>query len=175
MELTRLGVDAAGGCDPAGSLGEFGAGAGRTARRAAKLAAARRPGFSLPQPFYTDSDLFGWDLERVFLSHWIIAGHVVRLPEPGSYFLCDIGGESIVVIRDRDGAVHALWNVCRHRGSRVCRTPEGRANTLVCPYHAWAYAPDGRLVVAPAMPDDFDRAAYGLKRCQVRVAHGIIF
>ena len=146
-----------------------------TPRRAAALAAGRRPGFSLPQPFYTDPDLFREDLERVFFRHWLMAGHVGRLPEPGCYFLYEVGDESVIVARDPGGEVHALWNVCRHRGSRVCREPDGRAHSLACPYHAWTYAPDGRLLGAPAMPDGFDRAAYGLKRCPVRVFHGVVF
>lgn len=142
--------------------------------RIAAMAQQRRPGFSLAQPWYTDEDIFQRDLDRVFLRNWLLAGHVGQLPEPGSYFLYEIGTESLIVTRNRDDEIHALWNVCRHRGSRVCSAKEGRANSLTCPYHAWTYAHDGRLLGAPAMADDFDRSAYGLKRAAVRVFHGII-
>lgn len=139
------------------------------------LIARRRPNFSLEQPFYTDPAIFQRDLERVHYRNWLMAGHVSRLPESGSYFLYEIGSESLIITRDRDNQIHGLWNVCRHRGSRVCRESEGRSNSLACPYHAWTYAPDGRLLGAPAMPEDFDKGAFGLKRCAVRVFHGIIF
>src|SRR5687767_9850840 len=95
----------------------------KPAALAADLAASRRAGFTLPQPFYTDPELFDLDLQQVFFRHWLMAGHVGRLP--GSYFLYEIGGESLIITRDRDGRVHALWNVCRHRGSRLCTNPEG--------------------------------------------------
>lgn len=142
--------------------------------RIAELAAAAQPGFSLPQPFYTDAEIFERDLERIFFRQWLMAGHVARLPKPGSYFLYEIAGESIIVIRDRDNEIHALWNVCRHRGSRVCSDEEGCVNSLMCPYHAWTYGCDGRLLGAPAMAEGFDRSPYGLKKCPVRIDHGVI-
>ena len=145
------------------------------AQRVGVLAAARQPGFTLAQPFYTDAGIFEHDLERVFFRHWIMLGHISRLPTAGSYFLYDIGNEQFIVTRDAHDDVHVLWNVCRHRGSRVCISEEGRGNSFACPYHAWTYAPDGRLLGAPAMGEDFNRDNYGLKHCAVHVAHGIIF
>jgi Rieske 2Fe-2S family protein len=143
-------------------------------QRAVDLAQSRRSGFSLPQAFYTDPELFNWDIERVFLRHWLWAGHISRIPEPGHYFVYEIAGESIIICRGRDGSIQAWFNVCRHRGSRICREPEGKTGSFACPYHAWTYALDGRLLGAPAMADDFDRSEYGLKPCQVRIEHGII-
>lgn len=138
------------------------------------LIASCRPGYSLPQAFYTDDDIYRRDLEKIFYRHWLMAGHVAQLPEPGSYFLYEIDGESLIITRDRENEIHALWNVCRHRGSRVCSAQTGRANSLTCPYHAWTYGCDGRLLGAPAMPDDFDRGQWGLKSCPVRIDHGVI-
>jgi len=137
--------------------------------------AAHRPGTSLAQPFYTDPRIFARDLERVFARQWVFAGHVSRLRQPGDYFLFSIGNESIVVARGGNGAIHALFNVCRHRGSRVCLEPQGNKRTLVCPYHAWTYANDGTLLSAPAMPDGFDTTQFSLHRCNVRVVEGLIF
>lgn len=145
------------------------------AATARKLVSLRRANHTLPQPFYTDPSLFEWDVERVFFRHWVLVGHVARIPERGRYFLYDIGGESIIVSRGDGGRVHASFNVCRHRGSRICSEKDGRANSLSCPYHAWTYGLDGRLLGAPAMPDDFDRAAFGLRTCPVRVEHGLIY
>lgn len=142
--------------------------------RLEELIAGHQPGFTLPQPFYTDPAIFERDLERIFFRHWLLAGHVAQLPEPGSYFLYEIAGESIIITRDRHNEIHALWNVCRHRGSRICSAPSGRVNSLTCPYHAWTYGCDGRLLGASAMADSFDRDAFGLKRCPIRVDHGVI-
>jgi Rieske 2Fe-2S family protein len=143
--------------------------------RIAQLIRAHRPGLSLTQPFYTDPAIFARDMERVFARQWLFVGHVSRVRNPVDYFLFTIGSESIIVIRGKNGEIHALFNVCRHRGSRVCLEPQGNKRTLVCPYHAWTYATDGSLLSAPAMPDGFDRAEFGLRRCHVRVVEGLIF
>lgn len=140
-----------------------------------ELAAAHRSGWTLARPFYTDPEIFRRDVERIFLRQWVFAGHVSRVRHPGDYFLFQIAGESIIVIRDRDAQVHALYNVCRHRGSRICLEPSGSARALVCPYHAWRYGTDGRLLAAPAMPEGFDPAEFGLRACPVRVVEGLIF
>lgn len=140
-----------------------------------ELLAAHRPGFSLPQPFYTDADVFRTDLDRVLMRSWLCVGHVARIPRPGDWFTVEIGGESFIVIRARDGAVHALANVCRHRGSRICLTAEGHAPALVCPYHQWTYDTDGSLLAARHMGDTFDRAPWGLARASVRLLEGFIF
>jgi len=139
------------------------------------LIAAHRPGWSLAQPFYNDPAIFARDMDRVFFRHWIYAGHVARIPKPGDYFLHTIADESIIVTRGAGGQVHALFNVCRHRGSRVCLEDAGHAKALVCPYHAWTYGLDGQLRAAPAMPDGFDRETFGLRRCHVRVVEGMIY
>ena len=98
-----------------------------------ELIAAHRPGFSLARPFYNDSLIFVRDMERVFQQQWLLVGHVSQLCHLGDYFLFTIGDESIILVRAKDGEVHALFNVCRHRGSRVCLEPHGNKRTLVCP------------------------------------------
>lgn len=140
-----------------------------------ELIAAHRTGYSLAQPFYTDPCIFERDVERVFQRSWVFAGHISRVSNAGDYFLFQIGTESIIVIRGQGGQVHALHNVCRHRGSRVCLAAQGNRRTLVCPYHAWTYATDGRLLSAPAMPEGFDAGQFGLRPCPVKVVEGMIF
>jgi Rieske 2Fe-2S family protein len=114
--------------------------AGKDMNRISRLVAQQRPGHALDSAFYTDSDIFEHDLQRVVFPFWQFVGHVSRIPDAGDFFLTDIAGESIIVTRDREQQIHALANVCRHRGSRICLAAEGHANTLVCPYHAWTYA-----------------------------------
>jgi phenylpropionate dioxygenase-like ring-hydroxylating dioxygenase large terminal subunit len=81
---------------------------------------------------------------------WLCAGRADALPDPGDYLTMEIAGEPVIILRDRDGALRGMSNVCRHRMSTLL---EGRGNvrSIVCPYHAWTYNLDGSLRGAPAM------------------------
>ena len=70
-----------------------------------KLIASRKPGFCLPQPFYTDPGIFDLDLQKVWMRYWLYAGHTSQLPEQDSYFLFRLRAESVVVLRDENGEV----------------------------------------------------------------------
>jgi phenylpropionate dioxygenase-like ring-hydroxylating dioxygenase large terminal subunit len=146
-------------------------------RSLASACADLKPGHALPRPFYTDPLIFERDLQRMLLRHWFCAGHVSSIPHSGDFFLIELGPESVILCRDRDGAVHALLNVCRHRGSRVCIARSGSAvgGGFTCPYHAWSYGLDGHLRAAREMPDSFKREQAGLKRLSVSVLEGLIF
>jgi phenylpropionate dioxygenase-like ring-hydroxylating dioxygenase large terminal subunit len=139
------------------------------------LAANVRAGYSLPQDFYASEAVFKADFDTVISQKWIVAGHVSRIPNKGDYFLFKIGGEQIIVIRENADSVRAFFNVCRHRGSTICQAESGNAPRLVCPYHAWTFGLDGRLISARLMPEDFDKAANGLHACHIRVFYGLIF
>jgi Rieske 2Fe-2S family protein len=140
------------------------------------MAAAQRPGEGLARGFYVEPEVFNLDIERIFLRNWIYAGHIASIPRSGDYFLYDLAEESILVIRGERGHVHAMFNVCRHRGSRVCIEEYGAAKKkLVCPYHGWTYRTDGDLLSAPGAPEDAPIAELGLKRLEVRVLEGLIF
>ena len=105
-------------------------------------------------------------------------GRAARLAQPGDYFLRDIAGESIIVLRDREGTLRAHFNVCRHRGTRICREESGRfGETIQCPYHAWTYKTNGRLVGAPHMQDveGFQMADYPLHAAAIAEWEGFLF
>ena len=140
-----------------------------------RLAANTRVGYSFDQEFYTDDTVFEADMEHVISRKWLVAGHVSRIPNRGDYFLYKIGSEQIIVIRENDTSIRAFFNVCRHRGSILCSDESGNKKLLVCPYHAWSYSLDGRLIAARLMADDFDKADNGLFACHVRLFHGLIF
>src|SRR5688500_16782647 len=90
---------------------------------------------TLPARYFTDGATFQRDLEVFFWDSWIYAGRVERVKEPGDYFLVDVGGESLIVTRNRDGAIHSFYNVCRHRGTRLCTVSAGTFDGAVqCPY-----------------------------------------
>lgn len=137
--------------------------------------ATYRPGFSLPRPFYTDERIFRQDLDQVFARRWLFAGHTCQVPRPGDYFTFEVGNDSLIIVRGDDGRVRALFNTCRHRGSRICTEPDGQAAKLVCPYHQWVYERDGRLAAARCMGETFDRSRYPLHRAHVQVVEGLIF
>ena len=139
------------------------------------LILAQRPGHTLDRIFYTDPAVFERDKRRLIARQWLFVDHESRIPAPGDYCLFEIAGESVILVRDRDGRIHALNNVCRHRGSRVCLDERGNTSKFICPYHAWNYALDGRLQVARRMPAGFERDANGLVNFPVRVLEGLIF
>lgn len=134
-----------------------------------------QPGFSLPQPFYTDPAIYALEKEYFINRHWFLAGHVSEVAAPGDYMTVELAGAAIVIARDNDGQLHALHNVCRHRGARVCTEARGSARQLVCRYHAWSYRLDGSLLAWRHMPEDLDKRDFGLRRCGVAVFEGMIF
>jgi Phenylpropionate dioxygenase and related ring-hydroxylating dioxygenases, large terminal subunit len=79
----------------------------------------------LERDFYVASEVFAADLARIFHRHWIFVGYALQVPRPGDFFTYKVGSESIIVLRDRAGAIRAFHNVCRHRGSRICKTEQG--------------------------------------------------
>ncbi len=135
----------------------------------------RRDGFSLPRPFYTDPAVFAVDMEAIHYRDWIFAGHDCEIPNPGDFFTMQLGDYPLVVIRGRDGQIRALHNSCRHRGSRVCTADHGSAKRLVCPYHQWIYDTDGSLLRARHMDEQFDKAAFGMKRAHCESFGGYVF
>ena len=133
---------------------------------------------TLPQVYYTSEAVFEREMELIFSHRWLFAGHVSQLTEPGDFFLFQIGKESLIIVRDRQHKVRAFFNVCRHRGARICGEAKGHlASAIQCPYHAWTYGLDGSLVGAPTMGDveQFDRDDYPLHPASVRVWEGLIF
>ncbi len=132
---------------------------------------------TLPAKYYTDPLLFRDEMERFYYQTWICAGRAEAIPIPGDYFLREVAGESVIVVRDATGAVRAFYNVCRHRGTRMCTAAEGNfAGRIQCPYHGWTYGLDGRLLGAPHMDDaNFSRDEYPLHQAQTALWDGHVF
>ena len=131
---------------------------------------------TLPARYYTDPEFFREELERFYCESWICAGRVEQIATPGDYFLREVAGESVIVTRDDAGAVRAFFNVCRHRGTRICTEAEGRfAGRIQCGYHGWTYGLDGSLIGATHVLEDFRREDYPLNRVHVDVWDGNVF
>ena len=153
-----------------------------------------RQGMTIPGEYYVDERHYDDDERYIAENMWLLADHASRIPAPGDYFVFEYGrSESVIILRDPAGEVKGYQNVCRHRGSRLCRHDEGplpvdarlsvrqlrsSGNTPVfrCPYHAWTYDLDGKLISAPnGMPADFEMAENGLLPAHVRTVEGLIY
>ena len=120
--------------------------------------------------YYTSEAVFADEQTRIFEAMWMCTVRTAELAQPGQFRKVQVGRESVLVVRGRDGVLRAFLNVCRHRGAQLCTEDSGQVKrTLRCPYHAWTYGLDGKLVAAPnlgALTDDtgapIDRYRYGL-------------
>jgi Rieske 2Fe-2S family protein len=132
---------------------------------------------SLPQKYFVSPELFAQEQERIFAREWLLVGHQSQIAKPGDYFVQTVAGESLIVTRDQKSQVRGFYNVCRHRGSRLKENTCGHSSTIQCPYHAWTYGLDGRLMGAPHMDEvsGFDKADYPLQSVNLGVWEGFIF
>jgi glycine betaine catabolism A len=132
---------------------------------------------TLPGRDYHAAEVFDLERERIFARNWYYAGRDEALSQPGDYVTVDVVGENVIVLRGADGELRGFYNVCRHRGSRLCDEASGRMKGAVkCPYHAWAYSFDGRLIGTPNVgKDEIDRDALGLWPVAVDTWHGFVF
>ena len=132
---------------------------------------------TLPGEYFTSDVIYEEEWKKIFSQRWICVGREAEISHPGAYFLRQIGAESVIVVHDQAGNIQAFYNVCRHRGTRLCQTDGQFSQTIQCPYHAWTYGLDGRLLGAPTLQDnsDFDKEAYGLHRVATAVWEGLIF
>src|SRR4030095_8403675 len=115
---------------------------------------------SLAQRYFVSSEIFAQEQNKIFSRQWVLVGHQNQIANPGDYFTTEVAGESLIMVRDKRGTIHGFYNVCRHRGSRLIEPGSGQSATIQCPYHAWTYALDGRLMGAPHMDEvsGFDKA-----------------
>jgi len=131
---------------------------------------------TLPARYYTDPILFHDELERFYCQTWICAGRSEQVSAPGDYFVREVAGESVIITRDRENSLRAFFNVCRHRGTRICSSAEGHfPGRIQCGYHGWTYGLDGCLLGAPHVHDGFCREDYPLNCVSVEVWDGHIF
>lgn len=133
---------------------------------------------TLPGAYYTDNEIFKLEQEKIFEQMWICAVRSKDLDKPGAFKTVTIGRESVIVTRTRKGEIRAYLNICSHRGAKLCTEESGEVKrSFQCPYHAWTYDLDGKLIAAPnltKMPD-IDRTRYGLENVAVREWLGYVW
>lgn len=145
---------------------------------------------ALAARFYSSAEVFRLETERIFHSQWFNVGRADQIPAKGDCLHVAVAGESVLVVRGRDDALRAFYNVCRHRGSQLIRTPalpdvlvpealhSGQlAGAVVCPYHAWSYNLDGTLRAAPFVrfDDDCPKDRFSLVPVSLDTWGGFVF
>ena len=133
---------------------------------------------TMPGEYYASPEILSREQEQVFARHWVCVGRTGDFVNPGAYRLAEVAGESLIIVRDRAGEIRAHYNVCRHRGTRLCTESQGTfSETIQCPYHAWTYRLDGRLIGAPHMTGtpDFSAADYPLHSAALSEWEGFLF
>ena len=103
---------------------------------------------SLRKEAYVSPEWFRADRQGILARSWQWVCHVEKLRAPGAYLAVEVAGQPVAVVRDRAGALRAFYNVCKHRAHELL-SGEGETTRIMCPYHAWVYGLDGRLVRAP--------------------------
>ncbi len=132
---------------------------------------------TLEQQYFVSLEIFAKEQEKIFSTQWVLVGHQSQLAKPGDYFVTEAGGESLIVIRDQRSVIRGFYNVCRHRGTRLKEDAGGHSSAIQCPYHAWTYGLDGRLIGAPHMDQvrGFDKGDYSLHAVNLALWEGFIF
>ncbi|NIR47776.1 aromatic ring-hydroxylating dioxygenase subunit alpha [candidate division KSB1 bacterium] len=133
---------------------------------------------TLPGEYYTSESIYEEETERIFTKRWLYVGRASDVSEPGHYFLHNMDKESIILLKDEQHSIRAFFNVCRHRGTRLCTEARGRfSQSIQCPYHAWTYSLDGRLIGAPNMHEvkTFNKEEYPLRDVAVATWEGGVF
>ena len=128
---------------------------------------------------YVDPEIFAEEMDKIFGGTWVYLAHESQVPEPNDFMTTRLGLRPVIVTRDSDGDLRALFNRCAHRASIVCQDECGSAKRFQCPYHGWTYSNRGDLVNVPfpaGYPEDFDNAEHGLLQVpRLATYRGLIF
>src|SRR5258708_14661582 len=128
---------------------------------------------------FSERAIYDAEMEKIFGRAWLMIGHESLVPAPDDFFHTYMGEDPVILTRDGHGRLHALLNMCRHRGNRVCRVDDGNAKRFMCTYHGWTYRNDGALDHVPgeseAYYDALDRPSLGLIEARVETYAGIVF
>ena len=140
-----------------------------------KLLCQHQEDWSLDQEFYKDQSIFNLEKKKILFNSWIFIGHESQIPNKGDYFLYKLLEEEIIILRNKENEIKAFFNVCRHRGSRICLNEGGNVKRLTCPYHSWTFNLDGKLLAAKSLRDGIDKATLNLHPCNIEVIAGMLF
>jgi glycine betaine catabolism A len=148
-----------------------------TAEELASVRREYRAATLLPKRTYHDAAIFDWERREILRRDWVLVAREEDAPDPGTYLLVEVDGENLVIVRNRDGELHAFHNVCRHRGTAVVEDACGKVVRFQCPYHAWIYDLDGSLIRAKHTEDldGFDFETFSLASVRLDTWQGFVF
>ncbi len=148
-----------------------------TADELASIRRDYRAATLLPGRAYHDTSINEWERREILRRDWIPVGRAEEAPQAGSYFLAEIDGDPLLVVRGRDDVLRAFHNVCRHRGTAVAEEACGQVVRFQCPYHAWIYDLEGKLVRAKHTDEleGFSLESFGLAAVRCEVWQGFVF
>ncbi len=133
---------------------------------------------TLPGRMFSDQDVYAAEMDRLFRRVWHCVGRADEIANPGDFRTYEVAGSGVVVVRNSEGDLKAYHNVCRHRGTCLVEAPSGSGlKRILCPYHAWTYDLNGRLLGAPHMSEveDFERSENGLIPVSLDEWRGFLF
>ena len=133
---------------------------------------------TLKRKYYVEDEILNEEYNKIFLKNWICIGRVEELKKPGDFKTIEIGHESIIIIKNEKNELAAYFNVCRHRGTRICNHDNGHfSKTIQCGYHGWTYNLNGDLIGAPHMENvnGFNKEDYPLHSIKIEIWEGFIF
>ncbi|RXZ42050.1 aromatic ring-hydroxylating oxygenase subunit alpha [Crenobacter cavernae] len=133
--------------------------------------------WTIPASYYTQDSVFDTEKEKIFADSWICVAHRSELAEANDYVTREVIGESIVVVRGRDGVLRGFYNVCPHRGHQLLEGSGKAKNVITCPYHAWTFKLDGELAHARNCDNvaNFDKDKASLVPVKVEEYAGFVF
>ncbi len=134
--------------------------------------------YRVARDIFTEPELFDLEMELIFEKQWIYACHESEIANPNDFITMRAGRQPMIITRDSHGELHALINACQHRGATLTRQGAGNQSTFTCPFHAWCYKSDGRLVKVKApgeYPEGFDKATRGLRKARIESYKGFVF
>lgn len=133
----------------------------------------------LPAAVFHNKEIFDLELERIFARTWVFIGHADEVPSPGDFVSRYIGLDPFLLVHGQDGELRVLFNSCRHRGAKVCRTDRGKSAEFACPFHGWTFSNTGELTGVPARKEGYSTLNFDewglLQAAHVRNYEGLIF
>ncbi|WP_394578235.1 aromatic ring-hydroxylating dioxygenase subunit alpha [Cytobacillus firmus] len=134
---------------------------------------------SIPAFILADPKIYDIEHKKVFMKTWLFIGHESEIPNKNDYMLRDLAGYSIIITRDSENEIRGFYNMCTHRGMKLCRADKGNKSSFVCPYHGFNFKNNGDLIGVPLQKDiygtDLDKSKLGLHKIRIESYKGLIF